>query len=268
MSENQSTEGVEGEVPEQVEQQPQQKEELSNIEKQALEMGWRPKEEWDGAEEEFIDAQEYVRRKPLFDKIGVQNKEIKEIRKALRELQSHHARVAEASYKQAYETLKEQYKKALNDGDVDKVTDLTEQIADLKATEKVRQAAPQPQQQPHPGFVQWVEKNSWYAQDNELRIAADQIGLAYAQANPQLDPNQVLEYVTKRIKRVYSEKFTNPNREKSALVDGGSRSKPVKDSNDFDLTEDEQRVMRNLVRQGVLTEKQYKEDIKRIRGAS
>ena len=265
MSEIQITEDVEGEVPEQVEQQPQQKEELSNIEKQALEMGWRPKEEWDGAEEEFIDAQEYVRRKPLFDKIGVQNKEIKEIRKALRELQSHHARVAEASYKQAYEDLKVQYKKALNDGDVDKVTDLTEQIADLKATEKVRQAAPQPQQQPHPGFVQWVEKNSWYAQDSELRIAADQIGLAYAQANPQFDPDQVLEYVTKRIKRMYSERFTNPNREKPALVDGGSKSKPASKADNFDLSEEEYKVMQTFVRQGIMTEKQYKDELKKVR---
>ena len=35
------------------------------IETRALEMGWRPKEEFDGNEEDFIDAKEFVRRKPL-----------------------------------------------------------------------------------------------------------------------------------------------------------------------------------------------------------
>lgn len=43
-------------------------------EAKALEMGWRPKEEWDGPEEDFIDAKEYVRRKSLFEKIEHQNK--------------------------------------------------------------------------------------------------------------------------------------------------------------------------------------------------
>ena len=43
--------------------------ELSPIEQKAIQMGWRPKEQFEGDEEEFIDAKEFVRRQPLFDRI-------------------------------------------------------------------------------------------------------------------------------------------------------------------------------------------------------
>ena len=252
------------EAPEATNEAKEATQELSDIEQKALDMGWRPKEEWDGEEDEFIDAKEYVRRKPLFDKIEHQSKELKEIRRALRDLQGHHAKVAEASYKKAYEDLKVQYKNALTEGDADKVTELTEQMTDMKAAEKVRQSTPV-QQAPDPRFLQWVEKNTWYAQDTEMRSTADQVGLAYANAHPDMAPEDVLKYVEGRIRKVFPEKFSNPNRSKPAPVDGGSRTKPIRED-DFSLTEDEQRVMRNLVRQGVLTEKQYKEEIKLKRG--
>ena len=52
--------------------------ELSPIEQKALEMGWRPKEEFEGEEADFIDATEFVRRKPLFEKIDTVGKELRE----------------------------------------------------------------------------------------------------------------------------------------------------------------------------------------------
>jgi hypothetical protein len=228
-------------------------------------MGWRPKEEWDGDEAEFIDAKEYVRRKPLFDKIEHQSKELKEIRRALRDLQGHHAKVAEASYKKAYDDLKVQYKNALTEGDADKVTELTEQMADMKAAEHARQATPAPQA-PDPRFLQWVEKNTWYAQDTEMRSTADQVGLAYANAHPELAPDEILKYVEGRIRKVFPEKFTNTNRNKPALVDGGSKTKPSVKHDDFELSEDEEKVMKHLVANKVLTREQYLADLKKIKG--
>mgnify|MGYP000971805459 FL=1 len=36
----------------------------TDLEVKAMNMGWRPMEEFDGPEEEFIDAKEFVRRAP------------------------------------------------------------------------------------------------------------------------------------------------------------------------------------------------------------
>jgi cytochrome c556 len=68
-----------------VEQAPQR----SDIETRALEMGWRPKEEFEGSEDDFIDAKEFVRRKPLFEKIEHQSKELKQIKQALEACKGH-----------------------------------------------------------------------------------------------------------------------------------------------------------------------------------
>ena len=73
----------------------------SEVELRAMEMGWRPKEEYNGDEENFIDAKEFVRRKPLFDKIEHQGKQIKAVTKALEALKTHYTRVEEAAVQKA-----------------------------------------------------------------------------------------------------------------------------------------------------------------------
>ena len=79
---------------------------LSPIEEKALEMGWRPQEEWDGEPEDFIDAKEFVRRQPLFDKIEQTTKALKDLKKGHEALIQHHLKVKETEYNRALETLK------------------------------------------------------------------------------------------------------------------------------------------------------------------
>ncbi len=246
------------------------KQELSSIEQKALEMGWRPKEDFDGEEDDFIDAKEFVRRKPLFDKIEHQSKELKEVKKILRSLQEHHTKVKETEFKRAYDYLKAQKKEALETGDLDKVVEIDEQLVDMKAAQKAAVTAEQaPKTQPlHPDFVSWVDKNSWYAQDKEMRAVADAIGVQYAEEHPEIPPAEVLKYVTEKIKKRYSDKFTNPNRTKPAAVDGGSSAsaKPTQKADTFQLSEEEERVMKQFVRAGILTKDQYIAELKAMRG--
>jgi len=93
--------------------------ELSPIEQKAISMGWRPKEQFEGDEEEFIDAKEFVRRQPLFDRIENQNKKLKNVTQALEALKGHYTRVEEAAVQKAINQLKAQRKSALADGDGD-----------------------------------------------------------------------------------------------------------------------------------------------------
>lgn len=241
--------------------------EPSDIEKRAIEMGWRPKEDFAGDDSDFIPAEEFVRRKPLFDKIEHQSRELREIKKTLKALQDHHTKVKETEFTRAVNYLKTQKKSALEDGDHDRVVEIDDQISDIKAAHVAQKQAEQfVDNQPDPRFVQWVQNNSWYAQDPELRAFADQVGMAYANSNPDVDPVDVLKYVTGRVKKAYSDKFENPARKQPSPVGGSSTSKPVK-SDGFKLTEEEERVMKQFVRQGILTKEEYIKDIKRMRGA-
>jgi hypothetical protein len=239
------------------------------IEQRAMEMGWRPKEEFSGDEDDFIDAKEFVRRKPLFDKIEHQSKELKDVKKILRSLQDHHVKLKETEFNRAVEYLKAQKKEALSDGNLDLVVELDDKLVDIRAAQKAAIAAEvqvKPNQ-PHPDFVSWVDKNTWYAQDNQLRSFADNLGIQYAEENPELSPKDVLKYVSDRVRRAFPEKFQNPNRTKPAPVDGGSPvAKPTKSSDTFQLTEEEERVVKSFVRAGIMSREDYVKELKAMRG--
>ena len=239
------------------------------FEEKALAMGWRPKTDFEGEEVDFIDAKEFVRRKPLFDKIEVTKKELKETQKALKTLQGHYDKVRETEYTNALSTLQSKKKQALTDGDADALIEIDDQILDIKTEERLaKEQAKQVSTQPDPRFVTWVAENKWYTTDGELRSVADEVGLAHSKSNPDKSPEEVLEYVVKRVKKLYPEKFVNPNKSRPSSVEGGSAHTPTRQSNtdDFELTEEEQRVMTKLVRAGALTKEQYITDLKMIKG--
>ena len=98
---------------ENLEQNVEQESTLTSIEEKAISMGWRPKEQFEGDEEEFIDAKEFVRRQPLFDRIESQNKQLKNVTKALEALKTHYTRVEEAAVQKAINQLKAQRKSCL-----------------------------------------------------------------------------------------------------------------------------------------------------------
>jgi len=245
--------------------------ELSPVEQRALDMGWRPKEEWDGEEADFISAETFVARKPLFDKIDYQNKELKEVRKALAALQEHHIRVKEQAFRDAYATLKEEKKAALAEGDADRLIEVDEKIADLR-TQEIEQKAVNntpPSQQLNPTFVAWVEKNDWYVdkQIPELRTYADQVGVEFAKQNPSASAETLLKEVEKQVKLKFKRYFQNDRKDRPSTVEGSSArtSQKNKDSNDdFKLSEDDERAMKKFVRLGLMTKEEFIADLKAL----
>lgn len=239
-------------------------------EAEAREQGWRPKEEFDGDENKWRPAKEFVERGELFGKIDGLGKELKETRKALKMLQEHHSKVKETEFNRAVNELKVQQKKHLEEGNSDEYLKTTELLTDLKAEQKARevigqQQAAQAQNQVDPRFTSWQEKNGWYAKDQEMRQFADTLGLGYAQANPGVDPDIVLEYVSKQVKQAFKDKFENPNRTKPSAVEGGSVTQGQKKET-VELSDDERRVMNTFVRQGVMTKEEYLAQVKAMRG--
>lgn len=242
----------------------------SEIELQAIDMGWRPKEEWQGNENDFIDAKNFVRNKSLFDKIDSLSKRVKDQDKALNMLKEHHSKVEEATRQQVISELKKAKKAAYEDGDVDRAIEIDDEIAKQRAIELYEKKQEKQDNQLHPDFVSWVEKNSWYAQDPSLRAEADALGMAYRQINQDKSPEEVLEYVTKQVKKLNPDKFKNPNRAAPSIVDSGTgtRSPSKKEADTFQLSAEEERVMKTFVRNGVMSRDDYIKELKKVRGAN
>lgn len=243
---------------------------VPTIEDRAKAQGWRPKEEWEGEPDKWVSAETFVAKGELIEKIESLGKKLKDSEKAVKLLTEHNKKVKEAEFKRAVEYLKAQKKQAYSDGDIDKIVEIDEKLAEVKqkASEQKEEeitSSSESTPQMHPTFKQWVSDNSWYSNDEEMKTDADIFGNAYAANNPDKTPEQVLEYVTKRIKRMYPEKFQNLKRKEASNVElDGTRKTVQKDS--FDLTDEERRAMNTFVNQGILTKEQYIEQIKTIRG--
>lgn len=253
-----------------VEQSAPQETNVDPYEAAAREQGWRPKEEFDGDEGKWRPAKEFVERGELFGKIDNLGKELKETKKALKMLQEHHSKVKETEFNRAVTELKGLQKKHLEEGNSDEYLKTTELLTDLKAEQKARevitqQQAEQNKNQVDPRFTAWSEKNSWYSKDNEMRQFADTLGLGYAQANPGVDPDVVLEYVSAQVKKAFKDKFENPNRTRPSAVEGASSPSNAK-KDTVELSDDERRVMNTFIRQGVMTKEEYIAQVKAMRG--
>ena len=237
----------------------------SFYDEQAKAQGWKPKEEYEGDPEKWRSSKEFVERGELFGKIDSMGKELKETRKALKMLQEHHSKVKETEYNNALRELKTLQKKHLEDGNSDGYLETTELLTDLKAEQKAREVVQQnTPNQPDPRFTAWAGENKWYQTEPEMRSFADAIGMGYAQQNPNLDPEEVLMYVTTQVKSRFKDKFVNPNRAKPSSVEGNST--PASKKGSFEMSEEERKTMNTFIRAGVLTKDEFIAELKTLRG--
>jgi type II secretory pathway component PulM len=240
----------------------------TEVEQRALEMGWRPKEEFDGSEDDFIDAKEFVRRKPLFDKIEHQSKELKTFRKTLEAFKQHYTAVEKAAVAKAYEQLKSARQEAISNSDGDKFEQIDAEIKQVekqaRAIQEMEVAPAQEEPQVHPEFAAWVNKNSWYNSVSYMRKYADEVGVQLAQQG--VPREEVLKKVAEAVKKEFPTKFVNPNKATAPDVESGTPAQRAARSERIELTDQERKIMNTLVASGDITKEKYLADLKKIKG--
>mgnify|MGYP003498403038 FL=1 len=241
---------------------------LTEIEQRALEMGWRPKEEFAGNEDDFIDAKEFVRRKPLFDKIESQSKEIKNVRKAVEALKEHYSAREAAAVQTALSKLKEARQEAITNADGAAFDQIDTEIKRVeKEADRLQKLDAEQPQEPelHPEFVAWSKRNSWYSDVGYMRKWADDYGIELSRQGTA--PGEVLKKVEAAVKKEFAHKFTNPNKAGAPDVEAGGRSSGGKSADKFELTPQEEKVMKTLVSTKVMTKEDYIAQVKAMRNA-
>lgn len=242
----------------------------TDIEVKAMEMGWRPKSEFHGDDVDFIDAKEFVNRKPLFDKIEYQSKHLKQLTRSFEALKQHYTKVKETEFNNALAALRQDRRNALQNGDGEAFERADEQIKNVEAQiNEVKQTAATPavtSQEPPQEFVDWVNKNSWYNTSKPMRAFADELGRELAGSMP---PSEVLKRVEQSVRTEFAHKFTNPNKASAPEVSGGTA--PVNRSSkndDFVLTDLERKIMNDLIRQDpvLFTKEKYIAELKAVQG--
>lgn len=237
-------------------------EQLTPVQQKALDQGWKPKEQFEGEEDEFIDAPEFVRRGELFGKIEHQGKELKAVKQALDAMKQHNSKIEQSAYDRALKSLQDSRKQAVIEGEHEKAFAIEDQIEGVKAekariqVEAQRPAVPEV----NPQFQTWMDKNTWYVKDVAMQAVADRVGLEMARRG--IPQDEVLRKVVDEVKQAFPHKFQNENRERPTAVEGSTRSgSSVTRSNDT-LSEDERNIMRKIVATGALTEAEYRKQLK------
>ena len=207
--------------------------ELSPAEEKASQRGWKPKEEWEGEEGQWVDAEEFNRNGELMDTISGLNKRdkaandrIQKLEAAMKSLGDHNKKLAEIEYNKAVASLKKQKADALDNMDHQKVVDIDERLGDLKDSHKQikdkESVEPQPTApQQNPALASWINDNTWYRDNPALRGAADNIAMAYVASNPHLkgDYSTVLAHVDGQMRTEFPDKFGTKQRRPASTTE-------------------------------------------------
>jgi hypothetical protein len=224
-----------------------------------MKYGWKPKEDWEGNPDEWVPAKVFNQRGELFGEIKSLKRRMQEQDQAFKQMQKMLERASETEYNRAINDLKQQKKEALDNADSDAVLQIDDQIEQLK--DQRRESATETKSaSPDPAFAEWKASNDWYGNDEDMSQFADDIGFAYAQRTGK-PVGEVLEYVTKQVKKAFSEKFSNQNRPQESKVEGAGSSGSKRTSKKGkitvnDLASEDRKIVEALKRSGAIKDEQ------------
>lgn len=248
----------------------QEERQYSAIEQKAMELGWRPKEEFDGDEEAFVDAKEFVQRQPLFDKITSQSKHIKRVEATVAALQEHYNKVNDAAYRAAMKDLKAELDRSIEEGDLQTYHALNEKKQDLEQEHRqLKQELHKPAEpQVHPELQEWIARNPWFETQPHMRVFADTYSDQFAAKVRAglMTSAEALKEIEKAVRAEFPNKFRNPNKDKPSAVEGSGKRSSGGNTDSFELTDQERKIMNTLVQSKVLTKEQYIADLRKAKG--
>lgn len=229
---------------------------------EAKRQGWVPQEDYNGPEDKWVDANTFVKKgKEINALLRKDNeflkREVSEMKSTMMEFKKFHADTEKRAYERAMLDLREQKKEAIAAGDGEKVLQVDDAIDELKTARKEERVSAPPQAI-DPAFIAWQEDNRWFGKDTDLTAEANLIGEVVKRQNPTLIGSEFLEEVTKRVKRMYPEKFTNANRSKPNPVESSTAKPSGPRGKGFnDLPPEAKQACQKFEKQGLVTRDQY-----------
>jgi hypothetical protein len=241
---------------------------VSEIEVQASEYGWKPETEFraNPANEgkKWRTAEDFMDRKPLLDKIETYSRKVKDLEKGLNALAQHNQKISEQAYERALADLKAERRAALEEGDLVKAEDLKDRM-DMVKQQAAQTKSIIPTAPTNPAFDEWVANNSWYNEDRKARALADGIAQNLVEQGIR-NPAEIFATVEREVRETFPNKFRNPRKDAAPFTEAGNKKAPTKEK--FELTPEEERIMNTIIRSGApLSRDDYIKQIRESRGS-
>ncbi len=271
---------IEGEIVPGTEEQVENAEpQYTEIEQQAMDQGWRPKDEWDGDPTKWRDAATYIDRGELLGKLKNQSSELKEVKNMLAYMSEHNKKVYESGYQKAIVDLKAARIAAMKDENFEAVAAIEDEIDRNKdALQEVRRQATianQPKGIDKTLEAQWKKQNPWYDNDTSMKAWANGMALEYTRVNGQVPEEEIYDFLTSKVRKEFPHKFKRaaaPSPEGEGRQANSQKGGSSKDaSTSFkallaEMPEEHARAARQMVKSGLVTEEKYVEDYAHIGG--
>ena len=251
----------------------------SSVEDQARALGWVPEEDYTGkapwaAADEFLEL--HARNNGALKKaLERQSKDIADLKKAMQGMDAAHKRIFDLQIKKQREEfdqqiafLRAQKKEALRAGEHETAADIDDQIDTLRergpelpeVPESTTPSKPAPGDwRKNPVMVDWASRNPWFEQDEDMSAYAGGMGQQIRANNPAMPFVDLLEEVTKRVKRAFPHKFTRRTSPVEETTPGATGGTAARGGTYASLPRDAKQMCDEAVADGGITQKQWVE---------
>ena len=197
------------------------------VEDKARTLGWKPKEEFSGPEEKWVDADTFVENGEKHAALAIDNnKRLMEEVAQLKRLREADSKKFEKMLKLETERVRKEYEEkkeqAYREGDFDKYRDMEKRLSEYHKIEKEieDESSHSPEINPdHQRAVEEFEKrNEWYSTRPSMRIYATHMSDKIANEAPNLTAEQHLREVERRVQEEFPDYFSSS---KTASVASG-----------------------------------------------
>lgn len=187
----------------------------------AKKQGWRPKEEFGGNPEDWVDAETFLERGRTWAPItAAKNRELETVIRDMKtllkqQMDLNHRR--NVTVRQQHEqniktlqgrisTLEQQLAASIKSGDAEGVVNATAGLRQADAAIQENKAGLTNLEQENQRIADaWKAANPWYGEDPEATDYADMIGFRVAQQGA--DPQAILEAIDKKVRNKYPDLF-------------------------------------------------------------
>ncbi|CAB4240628.1 hypothetical protein UFOVP38_32 [uncultured Caudovirales phage] len=257
--------------------------------REAESQGWVSKERFRGNEQDWVDADTFVKRgreilpilrknnENLMKDLNQTKEQLKEFRQAAEEFKTFQRDAYErkaSEYEKRIQEIKDSRAQAISDGDGQKVNALDDALDEAKdnlkeakqAVKDVTSTTPVAETPAavDPNLQVWLDRNTWFGQDRRMTSVANGIGESLRLEFPGLKGQEFLEKLDEVLQEEFPGKFgeTKKNPAASRVESGSGRSgRSSGGSQSYDnLPADARAACDRFVKQKLMTREQYVAD--------
>lgn len=242
------------EVPTNVPEEP-------SVEERARQQGWRPKTEFYGHVDDWVDAPEFIRRGSLFKRIESQNKTIDELKSMLNNTIHTLSKAEERAYRRAIEEINSQKAVARENNDIvayEQVIKKEQQLHDQFVTNQQAQVSITPtNSELSPDIQKVIEtdyfksfkaQNPWLEKTDKnsraVQVYATELANELEKENPGASPESILSKVHEEIRQAFPNVFnTNDAQRSRAAVTSSTVRSTTSNKSSTELTPAQQQMI-------------------------